>query len=226
MQIIDSLHSIFDKKIDACNCTHNTWEVHEDNETSFKKMTFYCDGACFGVIHNEFYKDIKSVTEKRSSFLKDFDCDGIAFYGNGDILQLLFVDLKSSFSEQNITKAFRQDFYSLLKMHMLLSLCEGYRLSSIAIRFFAACPPCKSRDDETRIKDIIFLTEELGEKRFENKYLMGYFKKEGFSCQLKDIPFVKDKHLNEELMEATIQFQIYTPDNVNDREGLMELSLN
>lgn len=223
MQIIDSLHSVFDKKSDACNCTNDTWIVHEDNEVSFKKITFHCDGACFGVVHNEFYKDIKNITEKRSTFLKDCDCDGISFCDDGGVLQLLFVDLKSSFSEQNITKAFKQDFFSLLKIHMMLSLCEGYKLGSLLIRFFAACPPCASMDDEAIILDRIYLSEELDKERFENKYLMAYFKKDVFSCKMKDISFVKDKHLNEDLLDATIQFQIVTAENYGDRECVMEL---
>lgn len=223
MQIIDSLHSVFDKKSNACVCTNGTWAVYEEKEVAFKKVTFHCEGACFGVLNNEFYKAIKETTENRSSFLKDSDCDGISFFDDRSSLQLLLVDLKSSFSEQNISKAFKQDFFSLLKIHMMLSLCEGYSLDSLLIRFFAVCPPCASLDDKAIILDRIYLGEESDKERFENKYLMAYFKKGVFSCKMKDIPFVKDKHLNEDLLDATIQFQIVTAENYEDRECVMEL---
>ena len=67
------------------------------------------------------------------------------------------------------------------------------------------------------------MSNEIDRCRFENKCLMSYFKKEVFSCKIKDIPFVKDIRFNESIMEATIHFQIVTAENYEDRECVMEL---
>ncbi|WP_270546534.1 hypothetical protein [Butyricimonas paravirosa] len=226
MLIIDSLHSVFDRKTGACRCGDSNWEVIEDDAgASFIRLTFHKEGGSFGVIANDFYKSLSAVTNDRSSFLLDKDCDGVSFYEDGDVDKLLFVDLKSSFSESSIDKAYKQNFFTFLKLHMMLSLCEGYKLESLKIEFFAACPPCKTQDEFDSIKDNILMAEETGDDRFINKCLKSYFYDANnvYSCKVGKIPYVKGKKLHENILSTDVTFRIFTPEHLRDSEGILEL---
>lgn len=226
MLIIDSIHSIFDKKQSSCFCSNNIWEINEPSKTAIiKKVIFKKDDTSFGVINNDFYKSIDQITTTRSSVLKDKDCDGISFIDGGDKTHILLVDLKSCFSGSDISTAFEQDFFSFLKIHMMLSMCSGYILKSLNVSFYVACPKCKNTDEEDQIKDNILMSEEAGENNFTNKCMYSYFFKKKCLCKLKDIPYIKGRLLHDDLLSIDIDFNIITPEKYGVEECVVNLNL-
>jgi hypothetical protein len=224
MEIIDSLQSVFDKKIAEFFCVKDDWEIVETNpKASFIKLTFHKANATFGIIVDSFYKGFGTISS-RSKYLLDSNCDGVSFCEDEDTTRLILVDMKSSFNETNIEGAYRQDFFTFLKMHMILNFCEGYQLNSLMIDFYAACPPCESKNEEADILDNILQTEEAGENRFINNciksYLYGY---NNYSCQIKELPYVKDKKLHSDILSTTVSFHIFTPEHFTDKEGVLNL---
>lgn len=225
MQIIDSLKTIFDKKGICCDVVTGDWILTEpDPSATFVKMTFHNNNAYFGSIDNSFYKGVGNVTTDRSTYLKDKDCDGLCFYVDGYSKKLLLVDMKSSFSEDNVFDAFRQDVFTFLKVHMMFSLCEGYHLPEWEINCYIACPPCKNEAEITSIKDNINMAEELGDERFINKCLKEYFYgNSDYACSITRTPFCKNKPLHDEIVKASMHFHIVCPSSSGDTEGFLNM---
>lgn len=223
MTIFDSLLSLYDKKTCDCHCCSSRWEVKElSNSATFRKLTFIKEGAVFGIIGDDFYKGLSKMTHERSSFLSDRNCDGVSFCEFNGKIHLLFVDLKSSFSK--IEDAFKQDFFTLLKIHMFLSLCKGYDLSSIAIDFFAASPPCKDENEKSSILSNLQIAEEHGSVSNIDKCFLDYFFEGGSTLvRLKDFSFIKQQKLHETIMSSSIRLHIYTPSSYRESEGELNL---
>ena len=225
MRIFDSLHSVYDRKACDCHCCECQWEVIEAQKgVSFKKLTLCLDGATFGVIDDDFYKGIQKMTSDRSSFLYDKNCDGVSFCEYEGTLHLLFVELKSNFSE--IQKAFIQDFFTLMKMHMFLSICKDYNLENIIVDFFAASSPFKNKDEESNILDRLNMSDQLNESCFIDKcYHNHLFNKKSTIMRIGDLPFVRNQELHNSIMSSSIRFHIFTPKTYEESEGTLDLSL-
>lgn len=225
MQILDSIHSIYDKKSSSCIRCSCDWTITEENQSAiFNKLTIHKEGVDFTVINNDFYKGLNAITHDRSSFLCDSDCDGIALVEGKEHNQFIFVDLKSSFSESSICKAFRQDFFSFLKIHVMLSLCEDYQLDRMQLFFYAACPPCKTKTEEYSIKDSLLQGNTINSVRFIDKCLLSYFYgTNGFMCKIEDLPIVTNKKLRQDILSTDIVFRIHTPNNITDNESTIYL---
>ena len=223
MQIIDSLHSIFDKQATNCKRCNSIYEISEKSKSAtFNKLSICKDNSLLGVIENNFYKGLSKITHERSSFLLDKDCDGAVFYEEEDTLVLLLVDLKSSFHENEIFSAYKQDFFTFMKLHMMLSLCENYNPQHLKIICYAACPPC-DKNSSDNIKDNLFMKEQLEDERFIDKCLKAYLYTKKFSCTIRDIPFVENKRLHENILTIPVEFRIYTPEHKEDKEGVIRL---
>lgn len=223
MKIIESLKSVYDKKSCFCLCNDSEWEIKEDKDNaSFRKVVVRKKSLKFEIIGNDFFRGMSSITSDRSSFLKDKDCDGVSFYEQDGKTGLMLIDLKSSFSEDNISKAFTQDFHTFLKLHMMMSICKGYRLGELAISCYAACPPCASSDVKDSILDTISMSEEAGDDRFINRCLKSYLiGGEEYSCALKDTPFASGSALHEDLMNTIVSFHIFCPACSSASEGVL-----
>lgn len=164
------------------------------------------------------------MTIDRSSFLADKNCDGVSFCEYEGNVHLLFVELKSSFSE--IQKAFVQDFFTLIKMHMFLSICKDYNLENIIIDFFAASSPFKNKDEESNILERLNMSDQLNEGSFIDKCFHNYlFKKKSTIKRIGDLPFIEKKELHETIMSSFIRFNIFTPETYAESEGTLDLSL-
>ena len=225
MQIFDSLHSIYDKKACCCHCCSERWEVMEtDKLATFKKLTIYMEGAIFGVVDNDFYKGLSKMTGERSTFMADKDCDGVSFCEYEGRIHLVLVDLKSSYKK--VEDAFMQDFFTLMKMHMFLSVCKGYDIRSISIDFFAATPPCKDKDEESDILSRLNTSDMLCEPRFVDKcYLNHLYNRKSTLARIAELPFVKTSEFHESIMSSSVKFHIFTPDTFGESEGLLDLGL-
>ena len=225
MQIIDSIKSVFDRKSNCCHIVNSEWVLTEsDAGATFLKMTFHYANAEFGTITNDFYKGVGNVTCDRSTYLKDKDCDGVSFICDGDVRKLFLVDMKSSFNENNIFDAYKQDFFTFLKMHMMLSLCAGYNLQDWEVNYYVACPPCKSEAEAASIKDNIMMNEQIGQDRFIDRCIKEYFYGgSDYICNIFETPLCNGKQLHESIQNSTIHFHIFCPDNPDDTEGILNL---
>lgn len=225
MKIIDSITSIFDKQASSCGREHDSWDIEETQEGAvFKKLTIKRNNTLWGIIHNDFYKGLSALTSDRSSFLLDKDCDGVALCKGEDKYDIYLVDLKSSFSEGNIDKAFKQDFFTLLKLHMMFSICEDYKINNFKIICYVACPPCVDTNAMDDIKHNIIMAEEYGDDRFINRCMKSYFYDgNNYSCQIKELPYIHKQQLHSDILNTLIEFRIYTPKYSTDVEGIIEL---
>lgn len=225
MQIIDSLLSLYDKKSSDCHCGSCSWEVTEsDNLATFRKLTICKDGAKFGIVDNDFYKGLGKMTSERSTFLADKDCDGVSFCEFDGKTHLLFVDLKSNFSK--IEDAFRQDFFTLIKMHMFLSICKGYDISNLTIDFFSASPPFRNEDEESEIMDRLNMSDQLNEPRFIDKCYINHLNgKNSTVLKVEDLPYVRSAELHDSILSSYVRFHIFTLEEYGKREGVLDLNL-
>lgn len=222
MKMIDSIHSIYDKKRSAFISGCNTFEFIEDTPNATFKKLVVKSSCLFDVIKNDFYKGLSAITTDRSSFLQDKDCDGVVICDNSGTTQLVFIDLKSSFKQDNIEKAFKQDFFTFIKLHLLLSLCKGYSIRECYIVCYVACPRYTSQE-EVYIKDNISMTEEKGDSLI-NKCLKEYFfGTNDFHCKIKDIPYIANKMINEDILSIDIHFKIYTTKHYSDSCGVLHI---
>ena len=96
-------------------------------------------GSNFTSFNDKLVKNMKDITTKRSCFLLDKDCDGVAFVSNNNSEGLILVELKSRFNIQHIEEAFKQMTFSYLKLHAMFSLCKDYTIDALSIKFVAAC---------------------------------------------------------------------------------------
>lgn len=223
MEIIESMLSLYDKK--SCNCHYCScnWVLTEaEPSATFKKLTLCMDGATFGTIDNAFYKGLDKIICSRSSFLKDKDCDGVSFCEINGRMHMLFVELKSSFSE--IERAFKQNFFTLLKMHMFFSLCRGYDIENLTIDFFVACSPFKDKDQESDILSRLNMADEADSLCYHEKCLLNhlYYGKETV-VTIGELPFAKNIKLNKSIISSPIHLHLYSPTSYEESEGLLDL---
>lgn len=218
MEIIDTLKALYDKHSQYCVSEDTDWSIIETAENAeLKKLLITAPNRYFGIIRNPFYNGLESITSTRSSYLKDKNCDGIAFYDNGNDKRILFIDLKSSLSFNNIKKAIKQNYYSFLKLQMMLSLCKNYDLGNYDIYFLIACRICND-DMLTSIKDNILMQEELGDMDYSNYCLRSFlFNGNNWSCKLGQLPF-SNNSLREDILLKKINFKILTTGACDDTE--------
>lgn len=217
--MIDALSDIFDKHSANFRKGLPKWEIIEpDAGAQLKKVTITGTGN-FDVIENPFYKSWSHVTTDRSSFLKDSDCDSTAFYIDESGKKLIFVDLKSSLSSDNLQKAIKQDFFSFLKMQMAFALCKDYRLKDFDLYFLMACPMW---DDDlgAEIKDNLSQNEMLGyDDDYLSQCLKDYFYGGNeWTCKISDLPFIHKSTLHRDILDKNVKFKILTTADATDSE--------
>lgn len=224
--MIDSIKYIYDKQAQSFEKKKESFVVTEknDQQTTFKKLTVHKKGCQFFVVKPPFYTGISAITKDRSSILKDSSCDGIAFSDTHGNLTFYFIELKSRFREYKIREAFCQIFFSFIKMHMMLNLCQGYKPEKSRFDFFVACNPPEDQEHLTDILYLIQQKEECGHDDFIIKCIKEFFlgdKK--YSCKVKDINYVDFKHFNEKFQNIEVRLNIYTPETFKQTEGVLEL---
>ena len=218
MQIIESLKQLYDKYSEFCISNSSEWNIIETAQNAhLKKLHFKTEKSVLGLIKNPFYSNLSSITIDRSNFLRDSNCDGVIIHDDGLTKKMIFVDLKSSLSSSNLKKAIKQDFYSFLKLQMLLSVCKDYDLNDYEIYFYMACCSC-SEDELDYIRDEIFQHEESGDMDYSNYCLRSLlFNGNNWSCTLNQLPFASE-NLRIDILLKKINFRILTTKNPEDTE--------
>ena len=217
----ESFMKMFDKAdhLAGTGKNKNIWEVKEHQPSAtMNQLEVNANGTFWGFNH-EVVKNVKDITTRMSSKLKDKDCDGVAFLlddVNDDAKQehLVFVELKSSFDIIRIKGAFHQITMSFIKMHAWLSLCKGYDIDQLKVHFITACKCYKNEDQEANVMLRISQAKELEEETFEIKFLKPLLDEKNIKVKLssfddiKELPF-HDSICNKEIamyLQLTAQY--------------------
>ena len=129
---------------------------------------------------------------------------------------MLFCDLKSSFDTKNIKKGFSQDLLSFIKLHMLLSLCDGYNLDEIKIDFIVTC---KCFENEVKKADILSRVHSgliANKDVFINAILYPLLVKGEKCIKLGDFPQIAGLDINPDIKNKKVKLRLLTSSNYAD----------
>lgn len=161
MKTIDNSFSIFFDKTKT-DCTYgyccngsNNWTISETKKNAkLKQLTIQKKNTLFIGFNQKITKSM-NICERSSNF-KDKECDGFSFLKEkGNIVGLLFVELKSQYTSDKIEMSIKQMLFSFFKMHSMLSLCEGYSLDALDIYFCSATQCAKDEDEKAKLLKFI-----------------------------------------------------------------------
>lgn len=215
MMITDSFLQVFDKI--ANSVTDNCCNVYEKQAGATMNRVIIVDKGARMVCYDEnAVKDMKPFTIHRSSFLRDKECDGIVLVEKNypETYKIILTDLKSGFDLSNIEKAYKQMFFSFLKLHAMLSLCEGYDVNSHEIEMIAACKCMRDKVQEDNVYKI--LNDRL---KTDAKTARTFFKliNEGTACvKLADFPIENMPPLNKDIYNKEIRLFLSVTQTPND----------
>ena len=138
---------------------------------------------------------------------------------------LVLSELKSSLDSCDILKAYRQIVFTYLKLHMMMSVCEGFDISNWEIIGIIACLPPKNEDQKTKLQlELLNMEEGNNEIKPDIKCFVQLFFKKKIESGLADTPFTKGKPLHEKLKDMKISICLKTANSTTDSET--ELNLN
>jgi len=190
MSISNSFCEFFDKILTpdfGFKQSGKHWEVNETNPSAqLTTLKVRNSKAEFVGFNQELTRDMSCLTAKRSTQFEDKGCDGIAFVKINDEERLLFVELKSKCTAQNLNDALKQMCISFLKMHAMLSLCEGYSLREANIVFCAATKYC-DKEEKEKLKLFAHKASMQDEQKGSGKLLYSLFSDGYISTKLGDL---------------------------------------
>lgn len=173
MKTIDNSFSIFFDKTKT-DCTYgyccnedNKWTISETKkDAKLKQLTIQKENTFFIGFNQAITKSMNIC--RHSSNFEDKECDGFSFLKEkGNIVGLLFVELKSKYASNKIEDSIKQMLFSFFKMHCMLSLCEGYSLDTLDIYFCSATQCAKDEDENARLLN--FINERIKSKNEVSK---------------------------------------------------------
>lgn len=167
---IDNINKVYDRVRFNITDSKDSCVVDESNPVKLRHLVIKSAGADFHCMKTDYVKDLKCMTEKRSSRLKDSNCDGIAFVDDCvDKEHLVFAELKSCEPDSKLDEALNQIIHSFFKCHGLFSLCDGYDIDNYTIDFVLACSsPRNYEEKEAEFLSVINSNDELG--KADNDY--------------------------------------------------------
>lgn len=223
MKLHNSIETIFDKSDNPF--INNTWTIYEHEVgASFRTVTIRDIEPKSYSIDSDLYRNKFKKVFENSSKLNDNDCDGCAIIYHNEKKYILLVEMKSKFDTNKISKAYKQALTTLLKNHMLFSLCDGYDVTEYDINILIAClqPDNNQKDwlshqymqmqnSQTYVQqDCCFATRLYFEKKIDTK--------------MKDITFFQMYPFAAPISDLNIHITMKNPSTVNDTA--LELSIN
>lgn len=129
----DNWDDVYDK-IKSSSISSTIEVLEEDPLATFKKLEFI--NGRFLSIPNQAIKNLTPIYNLLSNRLRCFgkDCDGIIITEKEGRLFIILVELKSSFSTENISDARYQIISAYIKIKMLLSIIEEYNSKEIIFK--------------------------------------------------------------------------------------------
>ena len=216
MEPYESLLQIYSIR-KKCHSQHaDVCEVdeHEGTDATFHRLYIQDVGAQMEKFDTEYVKGFKNTTENITPILKDSNCDSVVFLnGNDGKLHLIFAELKSKQTADNLRKAFSQVIFTFFKYHQLLSICENYDLSNISMDFVLACHAAEVNDEAEVYSDVQneqILFESSEAKSFVTDILPDLLKKRFCSLKLKDLKGLGTMPFRTDLLEKSISLHLAT----------------
>lgn len=149
MSDISNYQSFFDKA--QWSSYSKSWTVHEtDTNATLTSLDIVFPGDLVSLDKSSYQGIYGSICKKLTSKFEDLDCDGFAFMcpqKSEDISQqvIIAVELKSASYEKHFMRAYRQLIYTYIKIHNLLSFCQGYSCLNHTLIGIIACHPPKAK---------------------------------------------------------------------------------
>lgn len=221
MGTIESFGHNYNKKSPAVSC--DSWEAKESQDGAhFKRLVFRKSGCVFFTLDSHFIEPEKFVHQTVGDNLRDKNCDAACIWNesegdSGENEVLMMVELKSKFSSSEIRDAFMQTIYSYLRMHMAMSLCDGYDCKAQTLRL---CVGCQRYDTDSYTK-VIEKISKLKEAKIEGfntvvlyKLLQGHTVAVRFGRLLEFYRI--ELKLPRHLLDKDVQMNLYLTKDVSD----------
>lgn len=222
MNVFDSFQKIFNKCPIAV--LDDQWSVQEtDSCALFRTLTIQNTGKAFFVFEKGSYANMSCISSKRSSFLEDKDCDGVALTEIGGKKILILSELKSSLDSLDVLKAYKQIVFTYLKLYMMLSLCQDFDIDNWSVVGIIACHPPKGEDQKTKLQ-LEYLNIEESASRPDVKCLVRLLFENKIETSLSNIPFTQNLPLNDQLQRGKFNICLKTADTISSSELSLELS--
>ena len=217
MSIAASFFNLFDKTTHFFQTTYDAFDVNEHaQDAKMSTLHIVCNDTECHSFNNYIVKGIKDITETRSTLLKDSDCDGVTFISKNGHNGLIFAELKSRFSTTHITKAFSQMTFSFLKMHAMLSMCQGYSIDTISLHFIAACKCFENQDQEDGVNNYLEKAKNSNPDTFESKFLRDLLTKHTIIIKLEELAELWHLPLSQSLTAKELKLSLQLTQNYND----------
>lgn len=211
MKIIESYPSIFDR-VATVQCSvgnPNLWIVNERSTSSkIRQLRVSFTASDYLCLDEAATKQMPDVTTSRSSFLVDDVCDGIGIFQTAASTTMVFVDLKSNFDTNKIQHGFAQTLASLVKMHGMMSLCDGYNLADTSLVFVVACCCFPDEDKETKVLDWMLRQRTCDHGSFVARVAYPLYNKGSIQVKLGDFPQLITLPLNSDLYNKDVKLTL------------------
>ncbi|MDO4714723.1 MAG: hypothetical protein Q4A44_00350 [Bacteroidales bacterium] len=202
----------------------SVWEVCESSpKAKLKGLMLHLSKRYYSIapaLYSNWQSMLKGaqIDKKVADFwFEDANCDGIALCDEASRCHVVLVELKSTFSSQDIYKAAKQIVFSWLKIHMWLSLCPKYTPKKVKITAIIACLPPK---DPAGFLDKVRRDEMLGKLSQDLTFTQSLYKTRQKVFQLRD--FIKQEvQLSEMLVDIPFNVHLQLADTVESENCLL-----
>ena len=219
MKITDSYPAIFNH-VATVSCDNGSkclWTVSENSPTSkiqqlrvsFRANDYLC-------LDERATKQMPDITTSRTSHFKDDECDGIGIFTTDNCTKIVFVDLKSNFDATKIQHGFSQNLASLIKLHSMMSLCDGYSLADLAVEFVVACCCFQDEDKETKTMDWMLRQRTSDPNSFVAQVAYPLYNKGSIEIKLGDFPQLLSLPINPYLYDKKVKLTLLLSANYSD----------
>lgn len=224
MVVTESFNRIFQKF--PLRPIVSDWDIIEsDSQSTFTGLRIQYPGCSFHVVSQAVYKDMPCLTTKLSSFLQDCDCDGIAFTEKEGKMWVVLAELKSTLDSTDILKAYKQIVFSYLKIHSLLSLCDGFSaFTEWNLLGIIACRPPKDNYQKTQL-DLLYLNmSESNSAKPDVRCMLRLYKERKLKTSFGNIPFLKRFPLDENLKGMSFTLCLHTAAQYADSTSTLDFT--
>lgn len=223
MKLHKSIVAIFDKSNNTL--INNEWIINEhENGAIFKTVKIRDIQAGSYSIDSDLYRNRFEKVFENSTILNDKDCDGCAIIHHNQNKYILLVELKSGFDPTRISKAYEQALTTLLKNHMLFSLCDGYDIKEYDICIMIVClPPNEAK--KVWLKDQYLLMQNSGVHAQQDCcFAARLYMEQKIDTKLRDVTLFTNCPFNTSINDLNIHITLKNPPTTSDTE--LDLSIN
>lgn len=211
MKLTESYRKIFDR-VTTIACAEeapNLWMVSECKPSSrLKQLRVHFTADSYVFFDDTVCKNMPDITKFRTSHIKDDECDGIGIFQSGVGTTMVFVDLKSNFNTTKIQHGFSQGLTSFVKLHTMLSLCDGYNLSETSLEFVVACCCFPDEDKETKTLDWMLRQRTSEPDSFVSRVAYPLYEKGCIQVRIGDFPQLSSLPLNMEIYNKSVKLSL------------------